>query len=207
MARVVEYLGLPGVGKTSQLGEDGYCAANGAHPSPVPDGQSFHKLVNTFRGLLMRKRLFFLLLWSGIQNWRTLELRTSLRPIFVVFERIGRTTHLRQNVDLREIHIDEGSLQFVWRTFFEKELNESNLRMLSACMNALGDIGSSVCYISCRREEHVSRVLNRGKQARFDLSVAQGDEAAYKRGRLWMAAILRILRCSEVDIVYVHASD
>lgn len=207
MAKVVEYLGLPGVGKTWQLGDNGYCARVGGRPCPVPLGLSMDKLLNIVHGLLMRKRLLSLLVRSARENSDTQSFRSALRSIVIVFERTGRAARLLQEAAERDVHIDEGPFQSLWRAFCEKSFNERNLSMLESSVKALGDIGGSVCYVSCPKGHHIDRVLKRGKQGHLDLKVARGDFAAYHHGRRWMAALLRIIRRLEIDMVHVRALD
>lgn len=209
VGNVVEYLGLPGVGKTWQLGDEGYCARVGGRPSPVPVGLSMDKLLNTAYGLLINRRLLSLLIRSAEENSDTQTFRSAFRSIAIVFERIGRVARLRREMSDRDvhIHIDEGPLQSIWRAFCEKRINERNLFMMEASVKALRDIGTSVCYVSCPEVEHIRRVLKREKKSHMDLKIAHGDYAAYRLGREWMAALLWIMRRLEIDVVYVRTLD
>lgn len=202
MARVVEYFGLPGVGKSTELGPKGYCGSVSGHPAPVPDGPSINKGLNTLLGMVVKRRLLFLLaqVLAG-SNMR--ELWLSLRPFLVVFERIGRITRLQRITEAEEIHIDEGPMQSVWRMFLEKEPNVRNLALLNRCLAELEKMGSYICYVSCPKHVHISRILSRGKPGFFDQAVASGNYALYRQGRLWMAAMLRSLRRSGRKLTWV----
>jgi hypothetical protein len=201
---VIEYLGLPGVGKTWHLGPSGFRGRSGAISSAVPPGRSLEKRSNTLRGMLKSPRLLLLLLWSALTNWRSLRRGTSLRPILVVFERIERINRLKRMRPSIETHVDEGVLQFVWRTFSQLEVNERNQRLLKRCLTALpGRVDMAVAYFSCPVAQHLEQVISRGKGSDFDLAVIRGSDAEYRRGREWMATLMLLARRSGIDIEYV----
>ena len=203
--RVVEYLGLPGVGKTSHLGSSGFCERSGAIASPVPQGKDAQKRSNTLRGIAQAPRLFALLVWASISNWKSLTLPTSVRPIFVVVERIGRVASLRRGDPGHEVHLDEGALQFIWRTFSQMEVTERNQRLMDRCVAAVPQPADVyVAYISCPSAQHVQQVISRGKGSPFDQAVIAGDDAQHQRGRSWMATLLLLLRRAGIPIRYVH---
>lgn len=206
MARVVEYFGLPGVGKSYQLLESGYCGAIGAQAAPVSLGMNAEKFVNTICGLFVGRRLYVPLIKATATNWRALRLHTSLRPILVIFERLGRTVRLSRSTEAQQVHIDEGVLQFIWRVFFEKEVNEHNLRLMVRCIESIRRIDLSICYMSCPRGDNIARIVLRGKSAVFDDSVIKGDWTSYGRGRRWMAEMLRTIRRFGMDMVYIRTS-
>lgn len=205
LARVVEYLGLPGVGKTWQLGADGYCGLVGGYPSPVPLGLSIEKIVNVIYGLLLKRRLLPFL--ARPVRAKTESFTSVFRSVAVLFERIGRSARLRREPSKRSMHIDEGPFQALWSFFCEKELNEASLLSFERCVEILIEDQNLVCYVSCPRAQHVARVLKRGKRGYFDSKLAAGDFSAYRRARKWMAALLCISRRLKVDLVYIRAID
>lgn len=201
--RVVEYLGLPGVGKTWNLNSSGFRQRSGAIPSPVPPGWSAEKRSNMLRGIAQAPRLLLLLLWCSLSNWRSLNPRTSLRPILVVFERIGRISNLRVRSD-EETHVDEGVLQFVWRTFSQLRMTERNHRLMEVCLGAIPrTVDMRVAYLACPADLHRQRVISRGKASDFDLAIMRGDDDAHRRGRAWMAVLLCLARRRGLDIHFV----
>lgn len=208
MARVVEYLGLPAVGKSWHLQDEGYRSTEGAWPHEVPTGLSWRKAGHTLRGLVSHGQLFLLLLiawWRASRpNGGILSSRPSVRPVFVVFERLGRCERLRREASSDYVHVDEGPLQFVWRVFFPATPNAANVSLLGRCLGAYRHVETSVVYFSCPPEERHRRIIrDRGKSAAFDRAVIEGDDQGYWRGRQWMAELLRMARRRGIGIGYV----
>ena len=205
--KVVEYLGLPGVGKSWQAGPKGYCGLVGGVPRPVPPGVSSGKPSNTVKGMLRHRRLFLILLWTLIRNFRNLRIGVSVRPIFVVLERAERINRLQKSLQTGEIHIDEGMLQFVWRTFSQIPSHERNVRLMTKCLAALPNpAGYSIAYISCPEKQHIRQVISRGKPSQFDLAIIRGDQKEYRLGRYWMACLLRAARRLQFDVTHVSTA-
>lgn len=202
LARVIEYLGLPGVGKTWQLGEEGYCRRVGGAPLPVPLGFSLEKTVNIMYGLLLERQLLSLLVGAALESKEPFV--ALIRPLAVLFERIGRIARLRHRVSERNVHIDEGPFQALWGVFRKKEPTRKNVELLARCVMVLQSRHNHICYVSCRRDHHVNRILRRKKRGDFDLRIAGGDLEMYHRARWWMAVLLRIVRRANVDVVWIR---
>lgn len=200
---LVEYLGLPGVGKTWQLDRLGYCGRMGAHAHSVWIGGGWAKANNTLKAIVLHPRLCALLVWSLIHNFRSMKNGFDLRPVLVVFERIGRFEYL--NADSKEVvHVDEGPYQFLWRSFCEKKISTVNIETLKKSVQLLDHPVSSVAYISSSRAHHFIQIKKRNKIQPFDLAVYDGDEAYYRRSRTWMAHVVRFVRQSGVKVHFVR---
>jgi len=194
MSKVIEYLGLPAVGKSWQLVNQGYCLKVNASPRTVPLGGGGEKLRNTWNGIVHRPKLFAYLLWVTITNPSTFNTKTSIRPIFVVPERIGRRKRILSTHTDECIHTDEGAIQFIWRVFYEKKITDRNIKMLELCLKALKVEPDSVVYFHCNKKKHIERIHLRSKNQPFDQNAIAGNLDDYVRGRTWMSYILRFLR-------------
>ncbi len=201
--KIVEYLGLPGVGKTWNLGSKGYCGQMKAHPHSVGVGKGWEKSSNTLRGVFYCPHLFLLLAWSWLLNIRSFKRKIDVRPILVVFERIGRIRKLSES-EGKLIHIDEGPFQFLWRAFCEKEINKRNVDCLKRCIE-IADLPSvSVAYLSCSHSRHFAQITKRDLTGLFDNSMKDNNETLQKRCRNWMAILIRLMRCSGIKIKMVR---
>jgi len=206
MWKIVEYLALPGIGKTWQLGNNGYCARQGATSHHISEGWDRQKFGNTAIGLISHPWLFCILLYSSVVNYRSMKHGLYLRPIFVTLERIGRCKSLKRSMD-GEIHLDEGVLQFLWRTFCEKELSPKNLQNMDRCIQLTKDLHNHVAYFSCDRSRHLEQVRSRYKKQAFDISMQSGDVAYYLRCRSWMCQVLLSARRSGIPVCYIRISE
>jgi len=203
MSKVVEYFGLPGVGKSTQLNSGGYCDKLNAIPHKVPLGRDKDKLKNTFVGLYSHPKLFFYLLVASTSNLSTFDVKLSIRPIFVVLERIGRYKKIQNLLDNKDIHVDEGPLQFVWRVFYEKEISKSNIKLLKRCLECLSFEEKMVVYFRCNKIKHYNRLISRNKNQPFDQNIIKGNKLDYDRGRRWMAYVLKCMKDNKIPLTSI----
>lgn len=187
---VVEYLGMPGVGKSWQMAH-----AEGANAHIVPTGQDTGKWMNTLRGIMSSPLLLLLLIRAA---W--LNRRIPRRPMFVIFERLGRCRRIELSGYDSVVHIDEGALQFVWRFFCDLQPTQRNRERLHRCVEALDFAGHRVVYVWCPLAVHIERVKARGKSQPFDRSLLEGDSGYVQRCRAWMGCLLRSARSVGVDV-------
>ena len=202
--KVVEYLGLPASGKSWHLGEEGFCKIKNAIPHSVPFGGGSIKRNNTIKGIFYNFKLFLLILRIAIYVFFNERSKFVIRPFFVVFERYGRILSLRRRYN-KEVHIDEGVLQFIWRIFSELSKSSKTLFLLEKCFSLLNPEEHSITYISCPKKKHISQVIKRNKiNSNFDAAIINGDNKLYNYGRFWMAKVLKYARKYDFEIALVQ---
>lgn len=201
---IYEYFGLPASGKSWHLGGSGFRKERNAISHYVPQGKSSDKLSNTFFGIIRNKILFFILISSGMINFFKKESIVSFRPFLVVFERLGRIITIRKNIPNKEVHIDEGAVQFVWRVFSEYENSTVNQFLLKLSINRVLCQKDVLVYITCSKKKNIEQIVKRKRlSSNFDKAVINKNFYLYKKGRFWMAQVIKNLRKHDVDLVYL----
>ena len=141
-----EYLGLPGVGKTWHLFNGTFKKKKTVIKHSVPLGGGINKLINTLVGILSFSKLFIYLLKLSLKHKKENSENFIFRPYLVIFERYGRILRLSYR-SKSEIHIDEGSYQFIWRVFSQLKFNKSNINDFKQVINIFNQSKLKVIYI------------------------------------------------------------
>lgn len=194
-AEVIEYFGMPGVGKTWMLAH-----SEGWNTHIVPTGRDPDKGLNTMRGMVAHPGLLICLVRTAWANRMV-----PRRPMWVIFERLGRCMKLAIDSPGDVVHIDEGALQFIWRFFCDVPVTPHNRRLLRRCVDSLDLQGRRVMYVWCPPGVHRERVKARAKAQSFDTSLLQGDAGYVRRCRAWMGCLLRALRSAGSGLSVVRA--
>jgi|TARA_B110000914_G_C15520994_1_gene476926 hypothetical protein len=189
-----EYLGLPGVGKTWILFNGSLTKNKSVITHSIPLGGGKNKLINTLAGIIFNPKLFIYLLRLSLKHKNEMPDNFIFRPYLVIFERYGRVLRLCFG-SKNEIHVDEGSYQFIWRVFSELELNEKNIDDFKKVIKIFNHSKSKIIYIGSSKHINLKRIIERGKvESNFDLNVINNKLVNYTLGRSWMSLLILELR-------------
>lgn len=201
-SKVVEYLGLPATGKSWQLKENGFCKYRNAVPHSVPLGGGSEKRKNTIIGFFHNYKFSITLSRIAVCVLLNEKDKFLLRPFLVILERYGRIINLKKKD--KEIHIDEGVFQFIWRVFSELSVTKKNKYLLKKCISYLKKEEHSIAYISTPKQKHISQVISRKKiNSNFDAGIINGNKEAYILGRYWMAIVIEEIRKNDYELVFI----
>jgi len=189
-----EYLGLPGVGKTWLLFNGSLTKKKTIIKHSVPLGGGKNKLINTLVGIFCNLKLFVYLLKLSLKHKMEKPNSFTFRPYLVIFERYGRIIRLGYS-SRSEIHIDEGSYQFIWRVFSELKFNKTNIIEFKQVVSIFKHSKTKIIYIGSSKNLNLQRIIERGKkESNFDSSVINNNFDQYALGRKWMSLMVLELR-------------
>jgi hypothetical protein len=199
---LIEFLGLPGVGKTYTVASKGF-----NNPINIPLGKSFDKLKNLFtvfwgfNGLV--RTIIFLYVLHSMRYFKILK----ARPYIVLLERVGRFLKYYKGTTIKTTVFDEGVYQFVWRIFSEIPISQNNISEMKSLVHKINTkmYFLSIIYVHTRKEQLVERIILRNKiDSNFDKGVIQTNWKKFELGRLWMSYLISELRKKRVvvDIIW-----
>lgn len=207
MAKVIEYLGLPGTGKSWQLQFGNYHKRDFARAHIVKTGKGFKKVIFMMKGFFSFPQLLPVLLLCIYKNRHCSDVSLSYRPIGVIFERTGRIQSLSREKEMNTVYIDEGVFQFIWRFFSNLPHNQNNIMILQLVVAQISPFNRTIAYLECpKRSVHISRLIKRNKKQPFDSAVASGDQSSYTNGRKWMLEVLKAAKKYGTTIIFMKNS-
>jgi hypothetical protein len=184
----IEYLGMPGVGKTYVLTKNAFVEKN--EFQNIPLGKDTEKIKNV---MISAKHHPFLVLLI-IKYFVVHKLRYKkilIRPYFVIIERLGRLEKINNQL----LILDEGVYQFVWRVFSELPINSITKKEMNSLINTLSPFSKNVSYVYGNRKNFASRIIQRNKiSSNFDKYVIEGNIKSVLLARSWMYLIVKYLR-------------
>jgi hypothetical protein len=167
-------LGLPGVGKSHMA--DGF-----RYSKSIASFRLYQRLAFLFRGLFADPIFFFKLLVIRVANG------SPVRPALVLAERVG----IYQSFKDDRVLLDEGILQFVWRSCCE--LDKSPY-LYCLVKKFLQNYAINTVYIKCSKNDNIKNILFRKKRQRYDDSVSSGSFDTFIEGRSTMVFLLRVMK-------------
>lgn len=199
---LIEFLGLPGVGKTYTVASSGF-----KNPINIPLGKSYQKLRNLFAVFWRFNGLVRIIIVLYIIHSIRYSKIIKVRPYIVLLERVGRFLKYHRDTTFNTAVFDEGVYQFVWRIFSETPISQHNISEMKSLVHIINTkmYFLSSIYVHTRKEQLVERIVQRNKiDSNFDKEVIQTNWKKFDLGRLWMSYLIRELRKKGVvvDIIW-----
>jgi len=178
-----ELIGLPASGKSWVIKKK-LLKANGEY-KVIKNGFRINKLFNIMVSIVPYANLILLYQKIYINNSNDINLRSYLRRVFIMYERLGYFRRQKH----KNIYVDEGPMQSVWAVFYQLPLNERNMDLAKILISSINET-NIVVFVSVPKLTHVKRMLQRKRKH----PIQNEDNSAYLLSREWLAFILVCLR-------------
>lgn len=180
-------LSLPGSGKTFLLRNTTLYSNELKHFAT--SGLSFSKLYSILICILCKPLTSLVVFIIFLCNLNCTSLFTYSRPFLVLYYRIGFTIR-NQGKDLI---LDEGIYQFVWRIFCEIKLSKFNKKLFIILLSCLVSLNIKVVYLHVPIKKHYSYILQRKKNQNFDNNILASNFTYYYHSKVVITFIHRHL--------------